>query len=65
MNKEEMLEVKLRLPKVVMDLLQAVDKNPAKYLEYSILEAIRADLDAGVLIDPATIPESLKLALKD
>jgi hypothetical protein len=64
MSEEEMVEVKLKLPKAVMDLLRALEKDPTKYLEYSIMDAIRADLDAGILTDPETLNESLKLAFK-
>jgi hypothetical protein len=51
MTNEE-TEVKLELPKVIMNLLRACEKNAEEYLVHSIMCAVTADLDAGTLVDP-------------
>lgn len=51
-NEQERETVTIKVPKAVMNLLEAYSKRGLgmtanEYLEYSILQAVRADLDAG------------------
>jgi hypothetical protein len=62
MSEQETVELKLRLPKVVMDLLRAVHKDPERYLVHSILQIIVSDLDGGALADPQGLIEKFNLA---
>jgi len=61
MTDQETVELKLSLPKAVMDLLKAVHKDPEHYLVDSILQIIVSDLDGGALADPQGLIERFNL----
>lgn len=45
-SKQETVAVTLKLPKAVVDLLNAVDLNVEEYLVHTIVDSIAADLSA-------------------
>lgn len=54
--------VQLRVPKKVMDLLRdCLDEPVHKYLERSIIETVKADIDACALVSPEKIKEKYGL----
>lgn len=49
MSKEETIEyeqVSLKVPKAVMDYLRRIYGNAIKHLEYTVVDHVRADLEA-------------------
>jgi methylphosphotriester-DNA--protein-cysteine methyltransferase len=58
-------EITVRVPKKVMDLLRAFEKviqiTPKAYIEYNIIEVLRADLDADALFTMEKIVENFDL----
>ena len=42
------VEVKLKVPKKIVDLVSIFEKDPDAYFKYSLVQAVKADLDAGI-----------------
>lgn len=54
--------VQLKIPKNIMNLLRDFLEQPVnKYLEYSIIETVKADLEADELISHRKLVEKYKL----
>jgi len=60
----EMEKVTIEVPKAVMDFLRRHESDPEKYLVYSLVEVVKADLDACIWPSPAEIEPILKADLK-
>lgn len=61
MSEQETVEVKLKLPKAIVDLLNAVGENVEEYLVHIIVDSVEADLEADTFSDPKQLVEKHKL----
>jgi len=61
LSNQETVTVKIRIPKNVIEMLRALEKDPQKYLEYSIIQVVKADLDAGILASKEALIEKYGL----
>jgi len=61
MSKQETVEVTLKLPKAIVDLLNAVDVNVEEYLVHNIVGVIEADLEADTFYYPKQLVEKHNL----
>jgi len=61
MSKQETVEVTLKLPKAVVDFLNAVDVNVEEYLVHTIVDNIAADLEADTFYYPKRLVEKFNL----
>ena len=43
-----MKEITVKLPKRILDFLETHEKNLEEYLQYSIVQCVRSDIDAGL-----------------
>lgn len=57
-QRAEMKRVTVELPQKLMQFLHTVEPEPCKYLEESIVQIVRADIDAGVWSPEEIIPTS-------
>lgn len=56
--------VTVRVPKRIMDFLRqhkALSTTAEEYIEYSIVDIVRSDIDGGVFSDPERIAEGYGL----
>ncbi|MEM0253247.1 MAG: hypothetical protein QXK78_01640 [Candidatus Bathyarchaeia archaeon] len=61
-QKIEYETVQLKIPKNIMNLLRdSLEGSIEEYLEYSIIEVVKADLEADALISHKKIIEKYKL----
>jgi len=64
MGKMEMVEVKLKLPKALVDFIQAMGEDVEEYLAYTIIDGVHAAVEAGEftqkLIDKQGLPPLFK-----
>ena len=65
MSRNQTVEVKVKIPKAVYDLIRATTENPEQYLTKSIIQVVYADLDAGALAGPETKPERLTAVFRE
>lgn len=65
MSRNQTVEVKVKIPKAVFDLIAATTDNLEQYLKKSIIDVVRADLDAGVLAGPEVTPKKLATVFRE
>jgi len=46
-QKIEMEKVTIEIPKAIMDFLRSVEVRPEEYLQYSLIDAFRADIECS------------------
>lgn len=61
MNKRKLVEVTLKLPKPIIDLLKDVGENVEEYLVQSIIGVVEADLEADAFWNPKRLAEKHNL----
>jgi len=50
-------EITVKVPRAIMDFLRANEDKPIEYIEYSIVDFMHADVEAGVFNDPTRLAE--------
>ncbi len=63
-EKIEYETITVRIPKKIMSFLRetkTLTETPEEYLEYTIVDSVRADIDGGVFSDPERIAEGYGL----
>ena len=64
-NKIEYEEITIKVPKKVMDLLRFAEKGdrgtPKEYLECAVLQEVRANLEAGNLLENDSLAIAFEL----
>jgi len=61
MSKLEYIEITVKVPKLVVKFLEAQKQDVKEYIEWTVVDSVRADIDAEAFSDPKNVMKNFGL----